>query len=222
MPSSASPSGFLLPDSLPIFPLPGALLLPRGQMPLNIFEPRYLAMVDAALAGSRMIGMIQPDPATMNRIGLPQIYGVGCAGRITQFAETGDGRYLIQLTGISRFRILEEISVITPFRQAQVDFAPYAADRSSGAGEGEVNREGMLEALRKFSDANKVPIDWSSIEQAGNEALVNGLSMMAPYGVREKQALLEAETLKDRAEMLIAITEMELARKDSDEEPRLQ
>ncbi|MCU0818641.1 MAG: LON peptidase substrate-binding domain-containing protein [Beijerinckiaceae bacterium] len=222
MPSSSSTSGLMLPDTLPLFPLPGALLLPRGQMPLNIFEPRYLAMVDAALAGSRMIGMIQPDPGVVDRIGLPQIYAVGCAGRITQFAETGDGRYLIQLTGTSRFRIVEELSVITPFRQAQVDFTPYSADRSPGAGENEVNREGMLAALRKFSDANKVPIDWSSIEQAGNEALVNGLSMMSPYGVREKQALLEAETLKDRAEMLIAITEMDIARKDGDEEPRLQ
>ncbi|PPD14234.1 MAG: peptidase S16 [Methylobacterium sp.] len=222
MPSSSSAAGVPLPETLPLFPLPGALLLPRGQMPLNIFEPRYLAMVDAALAGSRLIGMIQPDPAEIDRIGLPQIYKVGCAGRITQFAETGDGRYLIQLTGISRFRIIDELSVITPFRQAQVDFSPYAADRSPGAGESEVDRDGMLAALRKFSDANKVPIDWGSIEQASNEALVNGLSMMAPYGVREKQALLEADTLKDRAEMLIAITEMDLARKDSDDEPRLQ
>jgi Lon protease-like protein len=114
----------MLPDTLPLFPLPGALLLPRGQMPLNIFEPRYLAMVDSALAGSRLIGMVQPDPGMADRIGLPQIYRVGCSGRITQFAETGDGRYLIQLTGISRFRIVEELSVITPFRQAKVDFAP--------------------------------------------------------------------------------------------------
>jgi uncharacterized protein len=211
-----------LPQTLALFPLPGALLLPRGQMPLNIFEPRYVAMIDAALGGSRLIGMIQPDPSVAERIGLPNIYSVGCAGRITQFAETGDGRYLLQLTGIARFRVLEELGSETPFRQAKVDFSAFADDLVAGHGEEEVDRAGLLAALRNFSDANRVPIDWASIEQAPNEALVNALSMMSPYGIREKQALLEAANLKTRADMLIAITEMELARKDGDEEPRLQ
>ncbi|MGL5448398.1 MAG: LON peptidase substrate-binding domain-containing protein, partial [Rhabdaerophilum sp.] len=157
-----------------------------------------------------------------DRIGLPALYNVGCAGRITQFAETGDGRYLLQLTGIARFRMLEEVQAGTPYRQARVSFAPFIGDLEPGLGEDSVDREGLLAALRNFSDANRVPIDWGSIEQASNEALVNALSMMSPYGVREKQALLEAETLKARTEMLIAITEMELARKDGDDEPRLQ
>lgn len=211
-----------LPEILPIFPLPGALLLPRGQMPLNIFEPRYLAMVDAALAGGRVIGMIQPDPAGIDRIGLPQLYTVGCAGRLTQFAETGDGRYLIQLTGVSRFRLIGEEAAGTPFRLARVDFSRFENDLRPGLGEEGVDRPALLAALRSYSDANRIPIDWGSIEQAPNEALVNALSMMSPYGVREKQALLEAEDLRARAAMLIAITEMELARKEGDEEPRLQ
>jgi uncharacterized protein len=223
MPSNAvyaGPGDF--PSTLALFPLPGALLLPRGQVPLNIFEPRYIAMIDAALAGSRLIGMIQPDATFAERIGMPRLYPVGCAGRITQFAETGDGRYLLQLTGIARFRMLEERSEGTSFRQGLVDFTEFRADLEPGLGEDDVDRNGLLVALRSFSDANQVPIDWGSIEQAPNEALVNALSMMSPYGVREKQALLEATTLKARAEMLIAITEMELARNQGDDEPRLQ
>jgi hypothetical protein len=211
-----------LPTSLPLFPLPGALLLPRGQMPLNIFEPRYLDMVDHALGGDRLIGMIQPDAGTNPSIGMPRLYAVGTAGRITQFAETGDGRYLIQLTGICRFRVIDEKPGPTLFRQANIDFEPYLGDLMPGLGEDTVDRAAMLAALRKFSDHNKMPIDWESIEQAPNEALVNALSMMSPYGVREKQALLEAADLKSRADMLIAITEFELARQDDDGEPRLQ
>jgi uncharacterized protein len=210
LPHPLSPDS--LPQVLPIFPLPGALLLPRGQMPLNIFEPRYLAMVDAALAGTRMIGMIQPEPGE-NGVSL---YSVGCAGRITQFAETGDGRYIIHLTGISRFKLVEELSSITAYRQARVDFSPFADDLTPRMGEEAVDRPGLLAALKAFSKANQLELDWDSIKSAPNEALVNALSMMAPYGVREKQALLEAETLKARADMLIAITEIELARGDGD------
>jgi Lon protease-like protein len=201
-----------LPDTLPLFPLPGALLLPRGQMPLNIFEPRYLAMVDAALAGARLIGMVQPDPAQQPLMGMPALYRVGCAGRITQFAETGDGRYLLQLSGISRFRIVEEHPPAEMFRVARVSFAEFERDLEPRLGEDEVDRDALLTALRAFSDTHKVPIDWPSIEGAPNEALVNALSMMSPYGVREKQALLEAGTLKQRGDMLVAITEIEIAR----------
>ncbi len=212
----------VLPGTLPLFPLPGALLLPRGQMPLNIFEPRYMAMIDAALAGDRLIGMIQPDPAHSTDIALPPLYGVGCAGRITQLAETGDGRYLIQLTGIARFRLVEEIPAATLFRQARVNFQPFAADLEARRGEEGVDREAVLTALRDFSEAHGIEIDWKSIGEAANEALVNALSMMAPFGVAEKQALLEADDLKARADMLVALTEMELAREGGDGGPAMQ
>lgn len=211
-----------LPDTIPIFPLPGALLLPRGQIPLNIFEPRYLAMVDAALAGDRLIGMIQPDPTKAETIGLPALYSIGCAGRITQFAETGDGRYLIQLTGISRFGFVEEIDRATLFRQARVDFASFAADLEPRRGEEAVDRDAVVAALRAFGDANNIGIDWSNIAEAPNEALVNALSMMAPYGAAEKQALLETPDLKTRAELLVALTEIELARDGNDGGPKMQ
>ncbi|HRE19665.1 MAG TPA: LON peptidase substrate-binding domain-containing protein [Rhabdaerophilum sp.] len=211
-----------LPGTLALFPLPGALLLPRGQMPLNIFEPRYMAMVDAALAGSRLIGMIQPDPAHSKDIALPPLYSVGCAGRITQLAETGDGRYLIQLTGVARFRLVEEIPAATLFRQARVDFGPFAGDLEARSGEEQVNREAVLAALRAFSEAHAIEIDWKSIDEAANEALVNALSMMAPFGVAEKQALLAAADLKARADMLVALTEMELAREGGDGGPAVQ
>jgi uncharacterized protein len=201
-----------LPETLPLFPLPGALLLPRGQIPLNIFEPRYLAMVDAAMASHRMIGMIQPDPARMPDIGLPSLYGTGCAGRITQLAETGDGRYLIQLSGVARFRLTGELPVTGLFRQGRVDFTRFAADLDPRRGEEFVDRNAVVAALRAFSAANQVEIDWNSVDEAANEALVNALSMMAPYGAAEKQALLEAVDLKARAEMLVALTEIELAR----------
>lgn len=223
MPSNAVYSGpGDFPQSLPLFPLPGALLLPRGQMPLNIFEPRYMAMVDHALASHRLIGMIQPDPSFDVSIGLPALFKVGCAGRITQIAETGDGRYLLQLTGICRFRLGEECAVDTPFRQANVDFLPFVADLEGRRGEEAVDRPALIGALRAFSEANSVGIDWGSIDEAPNEALVNALSMMAPYGVREKQALLEAPDLKARADLLVAITEIELARDNPDSQQRMQ
>ncbi len=167
---------------IPVFPLPGALLLPRGQMPLNIFEPRYVAMIDDSLRGGhRLIGMIQPDDAHPGPESKPNLYKIGCVGRITQIAETGDGRYLLQLTGVARFRVEEELSVSTPYRQCRV-----------------------------------------GIENAPNEALVNALAMMSPYGTAEKQALLEAPDLKTRAEILIAATEIELAKKTSGGETPLQ
>ncbi len=201
-----------VPDVIPVFPLPGALLLPRGQLPLNIFEPRYVAMVDEALRTNRIIGMIQPDLEAGGAPLVPKLYPVGCAGRITQFAETGDGRYLITLTGIARFRIEEELATTLPFRLCRVSFAPYALDFQPRAGEAEVDREAVLKALRDFVEATDLKIDWKGVEQAPNEALVNALSMMSPYGAKEKQALLEAPDLKTRAEVLVAITEIELAR----------
>lgn len=199
------------PSVIPVFPLPGALLLPRGQMPLNIFEPRYLAMVDEALKGERIIGMVQTDPDSQSSP-MPKLYHVGCAGRLTQFAETGDGRYLVTLVGIARFRIEEEMPQSTLFRQCRVNFEPFATDFTARAGENEVDRAGVVKALRDFVEAAQVKVDWQGIEEAPNEALVNALCMMSPFGVREKQALLEAPDLKTRAEVLIALTEIELAR----------
>jgi Lon protease-like protein len=201
-----------LPRTIPVFPLAGALLLPRRPMPLNIFEPRYLTMLDDALGGERIIGVIQPSAGEAAIEPQPDLYPIGCAGRITQFAETDDGRCFVTLTGIARFRIVDEPPALTPYRQAQVDFSPFACDFREGEGEGEVDRQGLLTALRQFAEANRFRVDWEDIERASNEALVNGLSMLSPYGPKEKQALLEAQTLKARAEMLVAITHMELAR----------
>jgi Lon protease-like protein len=209
-----------LPGLLAVFPLPGALLLPRGQMPLNIFEPRYVTMIDDALRGTRLIGMIQPDPAhpgpDENK---PHLFSVGCVGRITQLAESGDGRYLIQLTGIARFRVEEELPADTPYRQCQVTFRPFADDFIARKGESEVDRKTLLRTLADFLKANNLKADWAGIENAPNEALVNALAMMSPYGAPEKQALLEAPDLKTRAEILVAVTEIELAKGKTGETP---
>jgi Lon protease-like protein len=213
-----------LPDAIPVFPLAGALLLPRGQMPLNIFEPRYLAMVDDALrSGHRLIGMIQPDPAHPGTDPQkPHLFGIGCLGRITQLAESGDGRYLIQLTGIARFQVEGELAVATPYRQCRVNYRPFADDFIARKGEDEVDRKALLRALSDFLTANKLKADWHDIENAPNEALVNALAMMSPYDIAEKQAMLEAPDLKTRAEILIAVTEIELAKSKTPGETPLQ
>jgi Lon protease-like protein len=213
-----------LPDVIAVFPLPGALLLPRGQMPLNIFEPRYLAMIEDALHSShRMIGMIQPDPAhpgaDQNK---PNLFRIGCLGRITQFAESGDGRYLIQLTGIARFRIEEELPVSTLYRQCRVSYRAFVDDFVARKGEEQVDRKALLRALTEFLKANNLKADWEGIENAPNEALVNALAMMSPYDVAEKQAMLEAPDLKARAEILVAVTEIELAKSKTPGETPLQ
>lgn len=212
-----------LPAAIPVFPLPGALLLPRGQMPLNIFEPRYLEMIDDSLrSGHRLIGMIQPDTAHPGPDDRPNLYKIGCAGRITQFAETGDGRYLIQLTGVCRFRVDHELSVMTAYRQCRAAYEPFADDFIARKGEDDVDRKALLVALKDFLQANNLKADWEGIEKAPNEALVNALAMMSPYGPAEKQALLEAPDLKTRAEILIAVTEIELAKGRTEDEPPLQ
>ncbi|MBP0616217.1 LON peptidase substrate-binding domain-containing protein [Jiella mangrovi] len=200
-----------LPATVPVFPLTGALLLPGGQLPLNIFEPRYIQMIDEALAGSRIIGMIQPSlDGAKRKDNEPKLCEVGCMGRIASYAESGDGRYIISLQGIARFRAVEELSLRTPYRVCRI--AAFVADLDSALGEDEVDREGLLRAFRRFFEANQMEADWDSIARASNETLVNALSMMSPYGAAEKQALLEASDLKARAETLIAITEIALAR----------
>jgi len=213
-----------LPEIIPVFPLPGALLLPRGQMPLNIFEPRYLAMVDDSLRdGHRLIGMIQPDVAhSPKNSDKPALFRVGCVGRITQLAESGDGRYILELTGVARFKVIEELEVLTAYRQCKVDFFAFVDDFTARMGEDEVDREALLSVLADFLKANNLKVDWEGVESAPNEALVNALAMMSPYGPAEKQAMLEAPDLKTRAEILIAVTEMDLAKKRTSGDPPLQ
>jgi len=212
-----------LPEVIAVFPLAGALLLPRGQMPLNIFEPRYLAMIDDAFRdGHRLIGMIQPDVTHSQSEDRPTLFKVGCVGRITQLAESGDGRYVLELTGVSRFRVVEELTVLTAYRQCRVDYFPFIDDFTARKGEEAVNREALLGALTEFLKSNNLSVDWEGVETAPNEALVNALAMMSPYGPAEKQALLEAPDLKTRAEILIAVTEMDLAKKRTSGDPPLQ
>ncbi|WOH81878.1 LON peptidase substrate-binding domain-containing protein [Bradyrhizobium sp. BEA-2-5] len=213
-----------LPEIIPVFPLPGALLLPRGQMPLNIFEPRYLAMVDDSFRdGHRLIGMIQPDVAhSPKNSDKPALFRVGCVGRITQLAESGDGRYILELTGVARFKVVEELEVLTAYRQCKVDFFAFVDDFTARMGEEEVDREALLTVLADFLKANNLKVDWEGVESAPNEALVNALAMMSPYGPAEKQAMLEAPDLKTRAEILIAVTEMDLAKRRTSGDPPVQ
>lgn len=210
-----------VPTTLAVFPLAGALLLPGGRLPLNIFEPRYLQMVDNAIAGDRLIGMIQPRlDGNLRNDGEPEICEAGCIGRVTSFAESGDGRYLISLEGVCRFRVSQELVVKTPYRQCRV--VPFVGDLSEDPTGREIDRLGLLRAFRAYLDANELEADWDSVSRAENAMLVNALSMMAPYGAAEKQALLEAPDLKTRADTLIAITEMVLARKNDEFGSNLQ
>ena len=199
-----------IPARIPVFPLSGALLLPSGQLPLNVFEPRYIAMVDSAMSGDRVIGMIQPalDAGESRR---PRLCEIGCMGRITQFSESGDGRYLIALSGISRFRVVEEIAAGTLFRQCRVSFEEFADLSEPLLGEDEVDRAALLDTFRHFLDANEIEADWESVNRASNAGLVTALSMMSPWGPPEKQALLESPDHAARARTLIAITEIALA-----------
>jgi Lon protease-like protein len=201
-----------MPATIPLFPLEGALLLPRRPIQLTVFEPRYLMMLDDALSGERLIGIIQPSSEEAETDPRPELYRLGCAGRIVQYAEIGDGRCFLTLMGVARFRLAAELGGDLPYRVAEADYAPFADDFKEGAGEGAVDREGVIETLRRFAEVNDVKVAWSDIKKASNEALVNGLSMMSPCGPKEKQALLEAPDLKSRAEMLVAITSIELAR----------
>ncbi len=208
-----------LPETLPLFPLPGALLLPGGQLPLNIFEPRYLRMVDDALGGARMIGMVQPRSGSAR--GRPPLYAVGCAGRITSFAETGDNRYLITLTGRRRFEIMREFQSETPYRQAAVDWSKYAKDEQSDPSAEIVDRERLERAMRNYLDSEGLKTDWEVVGSAPMEALVASLAMGCPFAPNEKQALLEAATASERADCLIALMEMAGAA-ESGGEPSVQ
>lgn len=211
-----------IPAVIPVFPLSGALLLPGVHMPLNIFEPRYVKMIDDALAGSRMIGMIQPtfEPENENRP-VPRICEHGCMGRIVSYQESGDGRYIINLAGVTRFRVIEELEAVTPYRQCRVSVAPYPDDLKWEKNAPGVDREALLEAFRNFLSANELEADWDSINSTPTASLVNSLCVMSPYSPAEKQALLEAPDFKTRADTLIAITEVTLAR-EAGEDKTLQ
>jgi len=193
-----------LPEVIPIFPLPGAILLPRSTLPLNIFEPRYLNMVDDALAGKRLIGMIQP----IDRATIPGVAAVGGVGRITTFAETEDGRYLITLTGIARFRVLEELAVETPYRQVRADYSAFGHDLSPPGFETPIDRDRLRQALRRYVDMHGFETDWSAVDEAPPEALVHAVASLCPFDALAKQALLEADTLTERCATLIALLEM--------------
>ncbi len=200
-----------LPERVPVFPLAGALLLPNGEMPLNIFEPRYVAMVDAAMIGNRLIGMIQPALDAPEGLSTPPLCTVGCLGRITQFSETGDGRYGIVLSGVSRFRVVEELAADTPYRQCRISIDAFDDLREPRNGEEAVDRSALLRTLRDYLNANGLEADWESVNSASNAGLVTALAMMSPWGPPEKQALLESPDHAARARTLIAITEMALA-----------
>jgi Lon protease-like protein len=192
-----------LPPKLSIFPLPGALLLPRTQLPLNIFEPRYLEMVDDALTSNRLIAMIQNQSDNKD-----SLFKVGCVGKITSYSELTNNRIVITLTGVCRFSVGQELEVVTPYRQFQVNYEQFANDLLKGFGEKNVNREGLLVCLKKYLDQNNLEVDWNSIKNSPTELLVNSLCLLSPYRPEEKQALLEAQDLSERNEILIAMTEM--------------
>lgn len=210
-----------LPSRIPVFPLSGALLLPRAELPLNIFEPRYLAMVDHAISAERLIGIIQPA-AERESEQVPPLMKVGCVGRIVSYTETADDRMLITLAGVCRFQVVSELDVITPYRQVNVNYHPFAVDLASEGGASEVNRPALLKAFRDYLAANNMKANWSEVDHAPTDILVNTLSLLAPYDPQEKQALLEAPDLKTRAEVLVALTEVALSKMAPGGKPRLQ
>ena len=200
-----------LPTKIPIFPLTGVLLLPHGKLPLNIFEPRYLNMITAALAGHRMIGLIQPTGP--NEGDQPDIYKTGCAGRITSFNESEDGRYLVTLSGLIRFDLAAELPLRDGYRVAVPDWGPYCDDLAEQTGAG-VDRDRMLRALKGYFAVNDVDANWDAIKDTTTDRLVNALAMMCPFQPNEKQALLEALSLGDRANVMVALLEMAFAAND--------
>jgi uncharacterized protein len=202
-----------LPQTVSLFPLTATVLFPRGDLTLNVFEPRYVQLVDDALRTNRLIGIIQPRSRT-SRAKFPPLEKTGCLGRITALQETEGDQYIINVTGICRFNIIGEEAVPTPYRQVRVDWDSFAEDLVPEAGASEVDRPLVLATLKSFLDAYNLEADMPSIRRASTEALVNALSIMSPYNTAEKQALLEAPDLKQRADMLIAITEMKLAQGD--------
>lgn len=215
-----------VPSLMPVFPLQSAILLPRASLTLNVFEPRYLKLVDYALANDRFIGVVQPsarDGTAESPVGKDfGLRNVGCAGRIVAFNETDDGPLVITLSGIARFVIGSEKPSKAPYRLCNVDFSPYTDDFVRDLGEDDVDRVSLLETLRRYLEANGLNADWERINAAPNEQLVNTLAILSPYGPEEKQALLEASCLRERADALVALAEMELAARDDSSGTSLQ
>ena len=210
-----------LPDTISVFPLTGGLLLPGGQLPLNIFELRYIEMINTALAGNKLIGMIQPCLETKhNNHEPPLLSKVGCIGRLTTYQETGDGRYHISLSGVCRFKVIEELSVNTNYRQCKIEIHEEDLDEMTQGDD--IDREEIILAFKNYLEANNMNADWETVENSETEALVTALCMMSPYNAAEKQALLEAPTLKDRCDTLIAISESHLAKRKGDTYGNLQ
>jgi hypothetical protein len=203
-----------LPAILPIFPLTGVLLLPRGRLPLNIFEPRYLAMTRDALAGERLIGMVQPSNPGASGSN-PPVYPTGCAGRITSFAETEDGRFLITLTGTSRFRIREELPLLEGYRRVVPEWREFARDLEN-EDEAGFDRDRLLRGLRAYFQQHQISADWDAVTAVPGERLVTSIAMICPFEPSEKQALLEAPDLDERARLLTAIVEMAVLNRPSD------
>ncbi len=197
-----------LPTEIPIFPLSGALLLPEGRLPLNIFEPRYLAMVEDSLAAGRMFGMAMPDPGLPRTEIGSQVYRVGCLGRLSSFAETDDGRYLITLTGVIRFRVMEEVAGRRGYRRALVEYGDYAPDLMVGH-KPRIDREALVGALRPYFKARGIEANWEAVENTSDAMLVTTLCMVCPFDAREKQALLEARGPEERAAMLVALMQID-------------
>lgn len=207
-----------LPETVSVFPLPGALLLPRARLPLHIFEPRYLQMLDDALkTPERLIGMVQPNPSASNDARLHQI---GCAGRVTQFSETEDGRYLITLSGVSRFRIRSELDAFTPYRRCAVSWEGFDRDLGKTEQDDGFNRPRFLNLLEKFFSSQNLSTDWDTLKDADDELLVNSLSMLLDFDPEEKQALLEAPCLRTRRETLVTL--IEFAMRGGSSEDHLQ
>jgi uncharacterized protein len=204
---SERPGDRALPAILPIFPLTGVLLLPRGQLPLNIFEPRYLAMTRDAMAGDKMIGMVQPSDPSQSLAGNPPVYPTGCAGLVASFAETSDRRFLITLTGLSRFRIREELPVVNGYRRVAADWTDFAGDLG-GEEEIDFDRARLLRGLRAYFERHRISANWEALSTVRGERLIASLAMVCPFEPREKQALLEAADLGARAQLLTAIVEM--------------
>ena len=197
-----------LPDIIPVFPLPGALLLPRSRLPLHLFEPRYLAMMDDVLkTDNRLIGMIQPYDAP-GKAG--QLHAIGCAGRLTAFSETEDGRYMVTLSGMSRFRIIKEEEGFTPYRRCQVSWEGFGRDLGPTEMDEGFAREEFLQTLGRFFDDQGLKTDWESLSEAEDELLINSLSMLCPFEPEDKQALLEAPSLTTRRETLVTLIEFAL------------
>jgi Lon protease-like protein len=203
-----------LPAEFPVFPLPGALLLPRGRLPLNIFEPRYLAMVEDSLGAGRLFGMVQPDPQQPESAGEPGLYRIGCLGRLTAFSETDDGRFLITLRGLLRYRIVEEVAGRRGYRRVRADLAPYREDLEESSAPVGVDREALLAALRGYFARRNFEANWDVVRRMPDAALVTTLSMTCPFEPAEKQALLEAQTDAERAPILLALLQMGAAETD--------